>query len=362
MRITITFVVMCLFLFTSLTSAVQLNTPRGSQLASVMQRIGITDITITYSRPSVNEREVWGKLVPYGMNNLGFGTSKAAPWRAGANENTTITFTHDARVEGKSIEAGTYGLHINVKDADNATLILSKDKDAWGSYFYDSDNDALRVDLKLKDISHSELLTFTFDEVGADYAVAELQWEKKAISFKVEVNVTDIVLSDIRAQFKGQKGFTRQNWEQAANFALNNGGDLDEALNWINAALEGNFFSEKTVNGLATKAQILKKKGNEEGFGGTMDEAAIIANANQLNRMGNYMLSIKEYDRALKYFSINVKSDPKNANWQSSLGDIYKAMGDKKMAMKHYKKALSLNPNARVKANAEKGLKELVTS
>ena len=129
--------VMCLLLCVSFTSNAQLNTPRGSQMASVMQRVGTTDITITYSRPSVNGREIWGKLVPYGMTDLGFGTSKAAPWRAGANENTIITFTHDAKIEGKTIAAGTYGLHINVKDADNATIILSKDKDAWGSYFYD---------------------------------------------------------------------------------------------------------------------------------------------------------------------------------------------------------------------------------
>jgi hypothetical protein len=116
MRTTITAVMMCLQLCTSLTATAQLDTPRGSQMASVMQRVGTADITITYSRPSVNGREIWGKLVPFGMNDLGFGTSKAAPWRAGANENTTITFSHDAKVEGKDIKAGTYGLHINVKD------------------------------------------------------------------------------------------------------------------------------------------------------------------------------------------------------------------------------------------------------
>jgi Protein of unknown function (DUF2911)/Tetratricopeptide repeat len=359
MRTTITSMVMCLLLTVSFTATAQLDTPRGSQMASVMQRIGTTDITITYSRPSVNGREIWGKLVPYGMNNLGFGTSKAAPWRAGANENTTITFSHDAKVEGKTIEAGTYGLHINVKDADNATIILSTDKDAWGSYFYDPANDVLRADVKLTDIAHTELLTYGFDEVTANSATASLKWEKKAIPFKIEVNVTEIVLEDIRAQFKGQKGFTRQNWEQAANFALNNGGDLDEALEWINAALDGNFFSEKTVNGLATKAQILMKKGDTEGFGKTMDEAAAMANANQLNRMGNYMLSIKDYNRALKYYNMNLKSDPKNATWQNSVAAAYKAKGDAKMAIKHYKKALALKPSERDKGNAEKALKEL---
>ena len=94
---------MCLLLTFSVSTFAELNTPRGSQQATISQRVGISGVLITYSRPSVKGREVWGKLVPYGMNNLGFGTSKAAPWRAGANENTTITFSHDAKVEGKPI-------------------------------------------------------------------------------------------------------------------------------------------------------------------------------------------------------------------------------------------------------------------
>lgn len=359
MKSTITSFVMCLLLCVSSTVFAQLNTPRGSQMASVMQRVGTTDITITYSRPSVNDREVWGKLVPYGMNNLGFGTAETSPWRAGANENTTITFTHDAKVEGKDIAAGTYGLHINVKDENNATIILSKDKDAWGSYFYDPANDALRADVKLEDINHTELLTYDFAEVTANSATAALKWEKKAIPFKIEVDVAEIVMDDIRAQFKGQKGFTRQNWEQAANFALNNGGDLDEALSWVNAALEGQFFSQKTFNGLAIKAQILQKKGDMEGFGKTMDEAVTMANPNQINRIGYAMIAAKDFDRAIKYLSMNVESDPKNANWHDSLGEAYKAKGENKTAIKHFKKSLTLNPPANVKANSEKNLKEL---
>lgn len=359
MRATITSLVMCVALCFSFTANAQLYTPRGSQLASVMQRVGITDITITYSRPSVKEREIWGKLVPFGLNNLGFGTSTEAPWRAGANENTIISFTHDVSIEGQALAAGTYGLHINVKDIENATIIFSKDTEAWGSYFYDPAKDALKVDVKLKDIPHTELLTFSFDEVDTKYAVASLKWEKKAIPFKIEVDVTEIVMNQLRSQLKGQKGFSRQNWEQAANFALNNGGDLDEALGWINGALEGNFFSEKTVNGLATKAQILLQKGDKDGFGSTMDEASTIANAGQLNRMGNFMVSLEDYDRALKYYKMNLKSDPKNANWHGSIAGAYKAKGDSKMAIKHYKKSLTLNPSDKTKANAEKNLKEL---
>ena len=86
--------------------------PRGSQMAKVSQRIGNTDVTIVYSRPSVNDREIWGALVPYGMNNLGFGTAKESPWRAGANENTIFKTTHDLTIGGKTLPAGKYGLHM----------------------------------------------------------------------------------------------------------------------------------------------------------------------------------------------------------------------------------------------------------
>lgn len=352
-------IVMGLLLCISFTAMAQLNTPQSSQMASVMQRVGTTDITITYSRPSVNGREIWGKLVPFGLNDFGFGTSKAAPWRAGANENTLISFTHIVTIEGKSISAGTYSLHINVKDIDNATIILSKDIDSWGSYFYNPENDVLSVDVKLKDTDHTELLTYAFNDVGSNYAIAELMWEKKVIPFKIEVDVLNIVTEDIRAKLTGKNAFISQHWEQAANYLLNNGGDLDEALEWINKGLEDRFFGQKTFNGLMIKANILKKKGDNEGFVSTVDEAVEMANANQINRAGYVMISASNFDKAIEYFKINVKSDPENANWQNSLGAAYKSKGENKTAIKHYKKSLELNPAANVKANSEKNLKEL---
>ena len=169
MRTTITSFVMCLLLCTSFTLQAQLNTPRGSQMASVMQRIGTTDVTITYSRPSVNGREIWGKLVPYGLNNLGFGTSKAAPWRAGANENTILTVSDDVTIGGKPLKAGTYGLHMELHENGKVTVILSNNSTAWGSYFYEPSEDALRVDVQTTEVPHTEQLTYNFINVD---------WEK----------------------------------------------------------------------------------------------------------------------------------------------------------------------------------------
>ena len=343
----------------TLSTQAQINAPRGSQQATVSQRVGITDISITYSRPSVNDREIWGALVPYGFNNLGFGTSTAAPWRAGANENTTITFTHDVKVEGKPIQAGTYGLFFEVKEGNQATLILSKDTEAWGSFFYNEANDALRVAITTKEVPHHELLTFEFNTVTPTSATASLVWEKKEFPFAIEVPVNKIVLDEFRDASKGQLGFNRQNWEQAANFALNNGGDLNEALTWIDNAIEGQFYSQKTFNNLAIKGQILNKMGNATEYAALMDEASEMATMNQLNFLGYQMLNAKDFDRALKYFKRNVAENPDNANVHDSLGECYKTMGDTKNAIKYFKKSLSMNPPANVKANSEKHLKEL---
>ncbi|WP_223548505.1 DUF2911 domain-containing protein [Aestuariivivens sp. NBU2969] len=355
----ITKLFLCIVLTLNFNVFAQLNFPRSSQQAKVSQRIGITDVTISYSRPSVKGRQIWGQLVPYGMNNLGFGTAKESPWRAGADENTVIKFSDDVTIEGQALKAGKYGFHIIVKQDDTATLIFSNNHTSWGSYFYNPKEDALRVDIKTESVSHTELLTYNFDIVEPHAATAVLKWEEKAFPFKIEVDVPTVVLNDVRARFNGQDGFQRQNWERAANYALNNNGDLNEALGWIDNAISGNFFSQKTFNNLAIKGQILNKMGKTEQYATLMDEAAGTANKNQLNALGYQMLNTKDYDRALKYFKQNVANNPTDANSYDSLGECYKTMGDKKNAIKNLKKALALNPPANVKANSEKLLAEL---
>jgi hypothetical protein len=189
-------------LFTHTLLNAQLKLPTGSQKASVSQTVGTTEMYINYSRPSVNGREIWGALVPYGMNNLGFGTATASPWRAGANENTIIKFTSDVKVEGKPLAAGKYGLHIVVKEDGGATIIFSKNYTAWGSFFYEPSEDALRVEVQTKTIPHVEQLTYTFVDVTANSATAVLNWEKKQFPFKIEVDVTNVVLADIRKKLQ----------------------------------------------------------------------------------------------------------------------------------------------------------------
>ncbi len=349
---------LCLFMTVSYSTFAQLDTPRGSQAATVSQRVGITDIYVKYSRPSVNDREIWGKLVPYGMNNLGFGTAAESPWRAGANENTIIKFTDDVTVEGQALKAGKYGLHMVIHEDGKATVIFSKNHSAWGSFFYDPAEDALRVDVVTNEIPHTELLTFDFINVDATSATAVLNWEKKQSPFKVEADLTGTVLAGIRNDLKGQQGFNRQNWEQAANFALNNDGDLNEALGWIDAAIAGQFFSQKTFNNLQIKSNILTKQGKADEASALMDEAIPMATIFQVHQYGRTLIGLEQKDKALEVFKLNAEKNKDTWPVHYGLARGYSALGDYDAALKHLKMSLLNAPNdpskGRVQANIDK--------
>lgn len=359
MKAKITSFFMCLTLAFSLNTNAQLKTPQGSQKAKISQVVGISHVTIKYSRPSVKERVIWGELVPYGMNNLGFGTAKESPWRAGANENTTIEFSDDAKIDGQAIKAGKYGFHIIVNEDDTATLIFSKNNTSWGSYFYDSAEDALRVDIKTKDVSHTELLTYSFIDVGANFAVSALNWENKQFAFKIEFAVSDIVLASFRDQFRGQVGFTRQNWEQAASYALNNGGDLNEALGWINGTIEGQFYSQKTFNNLQIKAQILDRLNRKDEAEILMQEALEYATVFEIHQYGRTLIGSGDKEKALEVFKMNAKKNKDTWPVHYGLGRGYSALGDYKKALSHLKIALNNAPNEASKNRVQENINKV---
>ncbi|MEM8928904.1 MAG: DUF2911 domain-containing protein [Bacteroidota bacterium] len=323
----------------------QLDLPRGSQMAKVSQRVGITDLTLVYSRPSVNNREIWGKLVPYGLNDFNFGTSKAAPWRAGANENTIFETTHDIKVGGKDLPAGKYGLHMVINEDNTAKVLFTNNYGAWGSYFFEPSDVALEVEVTATEIPHVEQLKFEFNEVDATSTIASLSWEKKQIPFAIEVPVTEIVLADIRSKMQNQPGFQRQTWEQAANFSLNNGGDLDEAMGWIDAAIAGQFFSQKTFNNLAIKAQILMKQGKMDEAVAVMDEAMPMGTVFQVHGYGRQLIAAGQRDKALEVFQWNAKSHKNQWPVDYGLARGYSAVGNYKTALKHLKIAEGRAPD-----------------
>ncbi len=339
----IAYIATAMMLFTIQISA-QLKTPESSQRAQIMQRVGITNITIDYGRPSVKEREIWGKLVPYGYNNLGFGTSKAAPWRAGANLNTTIEFTNDVKVEGKDIKAGIYGLHIALKEDGGATVIFSNNSTSWGSYFYDEKEDALRVDVKTKEAPHTEVLSFSFPIIESNSTVAALRWEKMEIPFKIEVDVKSIVIAGIKNDLRNTIGFTQTNWDNAANYAFNTG-ELDKALEWINKSISGNFFSKETFSNLSIKSKILVKQGKTNDAMALVDKAAKLGNVSQVYQLGTGLISQKQNDKALAILKDNVKNN--NGAWPSNFGlaRAYSAKGDYKNAVKSLNIAMTKAPD-----------------
>src|SRR5688572_21169345 len=162
----------------------------GNKKAAIAEQIGLTKVVITYDRPGVKGREgkIWGQLVHVGFTDQGFGNSKAAPWRAGANENTTIEFSNAVRIEGQTLPSGKYGFFI-AYDPNESTLIFSKNAGSWGSYYYDEKEDALRVKVKPKPQDKSvEWLKYEFSDQTENSATVSLLWEKLAIPFRIETD------------------------------------------------------------------------------------------------------------------------------------------------------------------------------
>ena len=162
--------------------------PRKSPKATVSQQIGVdTDIVIDYCRPAVRGRTIWGELVPYGMypgNN--YSNEKPFPWRAGANENTTISFSNDVKVEGKVVPAGKYGLHM-IAGKDEFKIMLNEVNDAWGSYAYDASKDVLSVSVKPEKNNHTEWLEYEFEDLSDTGTTLYLKWDKLKIPIKIQL-------------------------------------------------------------------------------------------------------------------------------------------------------------------------------
>jgi Protein of unknown function (DUF2911)/Tetratricopeptide repeat len=345
---------LCLSVFAN---AQGITTPRTpSPAAAVTQTIGISTVTIKYSRPSVRGREVWGKLVPFGWNKQGFGNNNEAPWRAGANENSTITFSHDAKVEGISVPAGEYGLFFVVnEDQASGQVILSKDNRSWGSFWYVPERDQLRADIRLRDIPFTEMLTYDFINDTKTSSELVLNWEKKQFPVKIEFAVDDIVMANAAEELKGPVGFSWQGFASAANYALMNKTNYGQALQWIDQAIAQN----RAFATLNIKAGLLRATGKTDEADKIMDDALAIANENELNAYGYQLLNNGQQDKAIEIFMLTTKRFPNSANAFDSLGEGYAIKGDKKNAIANFKKSLSMNPPANVRANSEKYLKQL---
>lgn len=329
----------------------------GNPRAMIAEELGITSITIHYGRPDVNKREGKifgdGNLVPYGFSTTNFLTSKnTSPWRAGANENTTITFEHDVKVEGRDIKAGTYGLHMALA-ADMVTLIFSNQNDAWGSFYYEEKNDALRVNVKPVALDKNvEWLKYEFIEHKEKYCVIAMQWEKLSVPFKIEVDVDNIVIARLRQQVTSQKGFNSNNMLQAAQYCLNKNINLEEALAWSIRAING-FQGQKSFITLRNLATAYEKLNRIPQADSTMDEALLIATANQYTAYGRQLIGQKRTDKAMEVLKASEKRYGDMFGVNNGLMSVYSAKGDFKNAIKYAEKALAQAPNENSKKQIE---------
>jgi hypothetical protein len=313
--------------------------PEVSPAASVSQTIGITEVKVVYHRPSVLKREIWGKLVPYGFNNLGFGTSKAAPWRAGANENTLISFQNDATIAGSPVPAGTYGLSMAPAEDGNVTVILSHDTGKWGSFFYDPAHDALRVTTKLEDGPFHELLTYDFADVTGNSAVLTLSWGDKRIPIPISVDTVALTEATLKQELSSSKGFQYQAWLAASAYLLQNNVDLPLALEWAEHSVSDSNSGERNFNTLSNKASILFKMGKEAESTATMDEAMKYASVLDMHQYARSLLKLGRKERAVEIFKRNAQEHPGVWPVDYGLARGYSAMGDYKAALEALTKA-----------------------
>jgi len=322
---------------------VMLDLPLQSQHAVITQRIGLTDITLNYHRPLVNGRQIWGKVVPYGQ-----------VWRAGANENTTVTFTDPVTIEGQPLGKGTYGLHM-IPGENQWTVIFSKMSTAWGSFSYKQDEDALRVTVKPQTAEFHEALTYDFDDVKPDSAVITLRWDKVAVPFQVAVNLNDTVIASIHRQIRGLNQYYWEGWDDAANYFLSTKTNLDEALKDEDQSIR----TEERYDNLMNKSLILEAMGRKDDATTFRNLALDKASPQQLYFYGRRLQGEKKQEEAFALYRSNAKKFPDSWTSHVGLARVYSGQGNFDDAVKEMQAALAANPDDANKANLENYVKRL---
>lgn len=302
--------------------------PDASPKASVSQTVGLAEFKVTYHRPAVNKRKVWGALVPYGD-----------VWRVGANENTTLSASTPFTFGGKAVLAGTYGLHMLPAEGD-WTVILSSQAKAWGSFSYDSKEDVVRVSAKPEPADFVERLAFTFDEPTNDAAALALRWEKLRVAIPIAIDTKQVTLESIREQMRGLPRFSWQGWNQAAAWCARNNINTDEALAWADRSIS----MQKTFANLRTKATLLEKKGDAKTAAALRAEAMPLVTEVDVNNLGYQLLGEGKTAEALDLFRKNAVDHPQSWNVWDSLAEGLEKSGDAKGARENYQKALAMAP------------------
>jgi hypothetical protein len=336
--------------------------PSGNnQKAEVSQYIGLVKVQVAYSSPNVISPEgkdrtdkIWGEVVHNGYADLGFGTSKAAPWRAGANENTVFYTSHDILVEGKNLPAGKYGFFIAVEKDKPWTVIFSKNSSSWGSYYYSPAEDVLRVEVKPQSSEAHQWLTYEFTERKPAETTLTLFWEKIKLPIKITVpNINEYYVKALRDDLRGAAGENGENWSNAALFCVQNKINLEEALEWADMGISGNYIGKRSYTTLSAKARVLTALGRQDEGEKVMKEAVMhpTATAMDIHQHGRTLLGAGKKNEALEIFKHNAE---KNKNeWVVHVGLVrgYSAVGNYKKALEAAEVALPKAPDELNKKN-----------
>jgi len=352
-------------------ASAQVTTPPsgGNQRQTVIQQIGLVKVSIDYSSPHVHSPQgvdrrgkIWGDLVPWGTPNLGFGSCKECPWRAGANENTVFTASHDVQIEGKTLAAGSYGFFIiPQKDAD-WTVIFSKNHTSWGSFFYNPAEDVLRISAKPEKSEYHEVLTYEFTERKNDNAVMALKWEDLSLPLRINVpDMTDLYIAKIRNELRTEPGFDWRGWQQAAFYALQNKRPA-EALEWADVAVNGpNGIGQTNYQTLSTLAQAYEANGKTAEAKATRDKAINHPTATpiDIHQYARQLMGMGKKEEALAVFQLNAKLHPNVWPVNFGLARGYSSVGKYQDALKYAKLALPQAPDEGNRRNIEGAIKKL---
>jgi hypothetical protein len=358
-------------LLAALPATAQLTTPPSgdNQFASVTQGIGPIRLTVEYSSPDVHAPDgtdrrgkIWGTdVVPYGMPNLGFGTCEQCPWRGGANENTVFITSHDVKVEGQPLPAGSYGLHF-IPGPQEWTVIFSKNSTSWGSFFYDPKDDALRVTVKPQKSEYHEWLTYDFIDRKPDRATVALRWEDLQVPFTISVDdINGIYLAEMSKELRSEPGFNWQNLTRAARFALQHKRNLEEALGWAQIAVTGVFVGQENFTTLSTLADLQAANGKAEEARQTLERALNHRTAGplDLHMYGRQLQGQNRNEDALRVFELNAKKHPGVWPVHVGLARGYAAVGRTKEALAEARRALPQAPDEGNRGAIEALIKQL---
>ena len=306
--------------------------PRPSQKAEVLQQVGITDIKVNYCAPQVKGRKIFGEVVPFDDKIDGM----PYPWRAGANENTIISFTHPVSINGQALAAGSYGLHMFVSEKE-WIIAFSNNWQAWGSFSYKASEDALRVNVQPETVAFQEHLAYQFIEPKPDQVKLRMHWENTAVTFSIQTEVEKNIISDVE---KMEPPVWHALLAAANNILKLDSTNLKLAMEKVEASMK----IETTFENQIYKAKILNLMGKTTAAEALIEETLAMGKANQIFSYAMALNNENKDKAAMRILKYNAKKHPEGWFTYLGFGNYYRTHDDHKKAAKYYEKAVKFAP------------------